>query len=134
MKTMFISIAFLFITNQILSQERFRRDYNHFIVDIPDSEKSGKYPGHNVFIFNYNDNGDVKHITSERDQIIYVRTSPIEKKEHEDGTKYSFFKSYDEHGEPIVIKVYDQEKYGVEIIGYLKGEEKIYKLHFITLD
>ncbi len=98
MKLLMIT-AILLLTgtsNYVTDQERFRRDYKQLILTVSNNpEKSGEYNGHNIFIFNFNEKGYVMHITENRKKIMYIRTSPIGKDQHETGEKYSFFKALD---------------------------------------
>lgn len=135
MKAFYLLTFTLLLTFTAHEQERFRRDYKQLVfTDDDEPEKSGNYNGHNIFIFNYNDNGDVMHITSARNHILYVRTSPIGEDQHESGEKYSYFKAIDENGDPVLIKIYNKEKYGVQIIGGLGEGENSYCFHFIDLE
>lgn len=137
MKLLMITAILLLtgMSNYVNAQERFRRDYKHVVVDIEDEpNKSGEYNGYNIFIFNYNENADVMHITSERNQILYVRTSPIEEDEQDNGFKFNYFKALDENGDPVLIKIFHEEKYGVQLFTGLSedGPEAIF--HFVDLE
>lgn len=137
MKSLLIITFFLItgITQLLNAQERFRRDYEHVIVDVPEEpKKSGEYNGRNIFVFNYNDNGDVLHITSDGSQIVYIRTSKIGNDQHDDGVKYSYFKAIDENGDPILIKVFQKEKYGVQLFTGLSDDEPDAVFHFLNLE
>ena len=121
--------------HSVKAQDRFRRDYKHVVVDIDGQpDKSGEYNGHNIFIFNYNENADVMHITSDRNKILYVRTSPIEEDQHENGVGYSFFKAINENGDPVLIKIFHKEKYGVQLFTNLSDDEPDAVFHFLNLE
>ena len=129
-----ILVAAGFLTTTT-AQDRFRRDYKHVVVDIDGQpDKSGEYNGHNIFIFNYNENADVMHITSDRNKILYVRTSPIEEDQHENGVGYSFFKAINENGDPVLIKIFHKEKYGVQLFTNLSDDEPDAVFHFLNLE
>lgn len=120
MFVLFFSLSYLSIG---YGQDRFRRDYAKLVVDAPEQpELDGTYYAHHVFVFNYNENGDMMYFPPKGGKTLFVRTSPVEEGQHDNGIKFSFFKALDEDGEYVLVKVFHKKRSGVQL--FVTFEEK----------
>lgn len=123
-KIILFLLVFVLQANFVIAQDRFRRDYNKVVVDVPEiPDLHGTYYGNHAFVFNYNKNGDVMHYSAGGKNILYIRTSPIEEAEHDSGVKFSYFKALDQDGEYILIKIFHKKRYGIQI--FVTFDDKI---------
>lgn len=136
LQKLFLAIILVFLSVQnIVGQQRFRRDYNSIVAKAPkEPKRNGTYDGRNIFVFNYNENRDVLHITAANNQFVYVRTSKIRRDKDEDGLVYFYFDALDEKGDPILIKYFENKKYGVMLFWRKNPEDEYNVFHFINLD
>ena len=99
------------------TEDQFSEEYNYISVYDNETKIWGEWQeGVNKFIFNYNDNNDIKLIFANGDVKYLVNSGDIDEGEDEHGFKYqSMTVKLDD--ETLQLMFYDDKKNGVKLMG-----------------
>lgn len=126
-KNYFLLILFTCVGHILIAQdenkfEPFRRDY-HYIRYTEDGEER-HIPTFNTYIFNFNENFDVRVIQADGEDCIYRKFSDIEEGEF-DGITYQYMRMLDNDGDELGLYLFET---GELVLVYGTGEN----IHTIT--
>lgn len=99
------------------STDQFRRDYSYISIYDPATESWGEMQeGSNTFVFNCNDNGDVKHYQANGEMTLYRRVSNIIQDKTNNDKGYQYMNVLNDKGYEIGLQLFDDPNVGLKLI------------------
>lgn len=116
MKTIAL-FTLLFISFKAAAQEQFRTDFNYVCFYNPETKTWTEWEtASHTFVFNINQNKDIKHYTARGEVLIYRNMGNLEVDYTTDGKKYQIIEALDDKGNEIRIQLFDDPGIGLKIM------------------
>ena len=119
MKNLLLIFVLLFTASASAQREsgRIRIDFNKFCYyDRTTKLWSEWEDSDNTFIFNYNERGDIAHLTPSGETVIYKKVGAVTTEYLDGKNKYKTCEVIDKDGESITILLFEDYELGLKMI------------------
>lgn len=118
MKKIILFASFmLLISFYMEAQNQFRKDFNYVaFFDAETKTWSDWEQAEHTFVFNINDNQDIRHYTAKGEIIVYRNMGNKQVGDTKDGEHYQILDLLDDTGNELSLKLFDNPEIGVLLI------------------
>jgi len=96
---------------------KFRKDYNKVaFYTMKDDSWSEWFDVEHTFVFNINENGDIKHYKENGTTEVYRKVSEVEEGQTDDGEKYQIITTLDAEGDEIRLQLFSNSSIGLKLM------------------
>ena len=118
MKKIILFASFMLLVSFYMeAQNQFRKDFNYaaFFDAETDTWSDWEQVEH-TFVFNINDNQDIRHYTAKGEIIVYRNMGNKQVGDTKDGEHYQILDLLDDTGNELQLKLFDNPEIGVLLI------------------
>ena len=118
MKKIILFASFMLLVSFYMeAQNQFRKDFNYVaFFDAETKTWSDWEQAEHTFVFNINDNQDIRHYTAKGEIIVYRNMGNKHGGDTKDGEHYQILDLLDETGNELSLKLFDNPEIGVLLI------------------
>lgn len=118
MKKIILFASFMLLVSFYMdAQNQFRKDFNYVaFFDAETKTWSDWEQAEHTFVFNINDNQDIRHYTAKGEIIVYRNMGNKQVGDTKDGEHYQILDLLDETGNELSLKLFDNPEIGVLLI------------------
>jgi hypothetical protein len=116
-KTILFASFMLLVSFYMEAQNQFRKDFNYVaFFDAETKTWSDWEQAEHTFVFNINDNQDIRHYTAKGEIIVYRNMGNKQVGDTKDGEHYQILDLLDDTGNELSLKLFDNPEIGVLLI------------------
>ena len=118
MKKIILFASFMLLVSFYMeAQNQFRKDFNYVaFFDAETKTWSDWEQAEHTFVFNINDNQDIRHYTAKGEIIVYRNMGNKQVGDTKDGEHYQILDLLDDSGNELSLKLFDNPEIGVLLI------------------
>ena len=118
MKKIILFASFMLLVSFYMdAQNQFRKDFNYVaFFDAETKTWSDWEQAEHTFVFNINDNQDIRHYTAKGEIIVYRNMGNKQVGDTKDGEHYQILDLLDDTGNELSLKLFDNPEIGVLLI------------------
>ena len=118
MKKIILFASFMLLVSFYMeAQNQFRKDFNYVaFFDAETKTWSDWEQSEHTFVFNINDNQDIRHYTAKGEIIVYRNMGNKQVGDTKDGEHYQILDLLDDTGNELSLKLFDNPEIGVLLI------------------
>jgi hypothetical protein len=118
MKKIILFASFMLLVSfHMKAQNQFRKDFNYVaFFDAETKTWSDWEQAEHTFVFNINDNQDIRHYTAKGEIIVYRNMGNKQVGDTKDGEHYQILDLLDDTGNELSLKLFDNPEIGVLLI------------------
>ena len=118
MKKIILFASFMLLFSFYMdAQNQFRKDFNYVaFFDAETKTWSDWEQAEHTFVFNINDNQDIRHYTAKGEIIVYRNMGNKQGGDTKDGEHYQILDLLDDTGNELSLKLFDNPEIGVLLI------------------
>ena len=118
MKKIILFASFMLLVSFYMeAQNQFRKDFNYVaFFDAETKTWSDWEQAEHTFVFNINDNQDIRHYTAKGEIIVYRNMGNKQVGDTKDGEHYQILYLLDDTGNELSLKLFDNPEIGVLLI------------------